>query len=219
MTWGKDRDEPPYEDRRARLAPLLGATAASVATASDASPRQREAAALTGTAKLYPSAGDDITFSFDAHPAAKDSADPLKATGTFEFSHYLDGAGARAKAKVDCLVTGGKVAVVSGVITDSDLPGAEGRRVGITVHGVGRRDRLGYSWAATGSPVETKELPRCAGSAPFEKVGKGTGDFTVVPWRPGFWRVPTLSPGRAPRAPRRRCCVPRPFPAARTRRR
>ncbi|MCZ4612201.1 Repetin [Streptomyces sp. Lzd4kr] len=165
---------------------LLGATAASAATASEEAPRQREAAALTGTAKLYRSAGDDITFSFDAHLAARDNADPTKATGTFEFSHYLNGEGARAKAEVDCLLTGGKVAVVSGVITDSDLPGAEGKRVGITVHDVGHRDRLGYSWASTGSPVDTKELPKCVGSAPFEKVRKGTGDFTVVPWRPDF---------------------------------
>ncbi|MFF6918274.1 Repetin [Streptomyces sp. NPDC012466] len=162
---------------------LLTAGAASAATASDA-PRQREAAALTGTAKLHRSAGDDITFSFDAHLAARDTADPMKATGTFEFSHYLNGEGARARAKVDCLVTGGKVAVVSGVITESDLPGAEGKRVGVTVHDLGRHDRLGYSWASTGSPVETKELPTCVSSAPFEKVEKGTGDFTVVPWQP-----------------------------------
>jgi hypothetical protein len=155
-------------------------------TASAPDESRREAAALTGKAKLYRSAGDDITFSFDAHLAAKDTADPMKATGTFEWSHYLNGEGARAKAKVDCLVTGGKVAVVSGVITESDLPGAEGKRVGITVHDAGRHDRLGYSWASTGSPVETKELPKCVGSAPFEKVRKGTGDFTVVPWRPAL---------------------------------
>lgn len=172
---------------------LLTAGGASAATASDASrertaasdaPRQREAAALTGTAKLYRSAGDDITFSFDAHLAAKDKADPSKATGTFEFSHYLNGEGARAEVKVDCLLTGGKVAVVSGVVTESDLPGAEGKRVGVTVHDLGRHDRLGYSWASTGSPVDTKELPKCVSSAPFEKVAKGTGDFTVVPWQP-----------------------------------
>jgi hypothetical protein len=155
-------------------------------TASAPDESRREAAALTGEAKLYRSAGDDITFSFDAHLAAKDTADPMKATGTFEWSHYLNGEGAWAKAKVDCLLTGGKVAVVSGVITDSDLPGAEGKRVGITVHDAGRHDRLGYSWASTGSPVETKELPKCVGSAPFEKVRKGTGDFTVVPWRPAL---------------------------------
>ncbi|TXS46001.1 Repetin [Streptomyces sp. uw30] len=165
---------------------LLTAGAASSATASDDAPRGREAAALTGTAKLYRSAGDDITFSFDAHLAANDNADPMKATGTFEWSHYLNGEGAWAKAKVDCLVTGGKVAVVSGVITSSDLPGAEGKRVGVTVHDAGRHDRLGYSWASTGNPVETKELPKCVSSAPFEKVKKGTGDFTVVPWQPDF---------------------------------
>ncbi|MFD6173482.1 Repetin [Streptomyces coeruleorubidus] len=174
------------------VAAAAGSAGASASDESKAVPAgvaapgesKREAAALTGKAKLYRSAGDDITFSFDAHLAAKDKADPMKATGTFEFSHYLNGEGARAKAEVDCLLTGGKVAVVSGVITDSDLPGAEGKRVGITVHDVGRHDRLGYSWASTGSPVETKDLPKCVGSAPFEKVRKGTGDFTVVPWRP-----------------------------------
>ena len=181
---------------------LLTAGVATAATASDTprqrttasdtprqqatadAPRQREAAALTGTAKLYRSAGDDSPFTFVAHLAAEDKADPSKATGTFEFRHYLKGEGARAEVKVDCLLTGGKVAVVSGVITDSDLPGAEGKRVGVTVHDLGRHDRLGYSWAATGSPLDAKELPKCVSSAPFEKVLKGTGDFTVVPWQP-----------------------------------
>ncbi|WP_326763121.1 Repetin [Streptomyces phaeochromogenes] len=162
------------------------ASASTSASASASGERQREAAALTGRAKLYRSAGDDITFSFDAHLAAKDNDDPLKATGTFEWSHYAGGDGAWAKAEVDCLLTGGKVAVVSGVVTDSDLPGAKGKRVGITVHDTGRQDRLGYSWASVGNPVETKDLPKCVGSAPFEKVKKGTGDFTVVPWNPKF---------------------------------
>ncbi|MDO0916410.1 Repetin [Streptomyces sp. DT2A-34] len=161
------------------------ATAATATTtASDAS-AQREAAALTGTAKLYRSAGDDITFSFDAHLAGADQADPMKATGTFEWSHYLNGEGAWAKAKVDCLVTGGKVAVVSGVVTDTDLPGEKGKRVGITVHDLGRHDRLGYSWATT-EDLGPKDLPKCVSSAPFEKVRQGTGDFTVVPWQPDF---------------------------------
>ncbi|MER7407738.1 Repetin [Streptomyces sp. NPDC000070] len=178
-------------NRRTRTA-LLGsallltvAAAAGSAGASAPGESEREAAALTGKAKLYRSAGDDITFSFDAHLAAKDKADPMKATGTFEWSHYLNGEGAWAKAKVDCLVTGGKVAVVSGVVTATDLPGAKGTRVGITVHDLGRHDRLGYSWATT-EDLGPKDLPKCVGSAPFEKVRKGTGDFTVVPWRPDF---------------------------------
>lgn len=189
----------PSSRRRTRAAALGAAllVAAAVATtggsavASDgdgtgAGDRSttREAAALTGTAKLYRSLGDDITFSFDAHLAAKDTGDPSKATGTFRFSHYLDGFGASAEVKVDCLVTGGKVAVVSGVITKSDLEGAEGRRVGVTVHDLGREDRLGYSWASTGSPVEQGPMPKCVSSAPFEKVKAGTGDFRVLPWEP-----------------------------------
>ncbi|MFJ9731815.1 Repetin [Streptomyces sp. NPDC101169] len=179
--------------RRTRIAAvtsalLITAGAAGSATASGQGLRQQhrhEAAALTGTAKLYRSAGDDITFSFDAHLAAGDTKNPGAATGTFRFSHYLHGKGAWARAKVDCLVTGGEVAVVSGVITDSDLPGAEGRRVGVTVQDLGRHDRLGYSWAAT-KDLGPRNLPKCVSSAPFEKVRQGTGDFHVVPWRPAL---------------------------------
>jgi len=162
--------------------PATGSTTASGAASTG--DREQEAAALTGTAKLYRSLGDDITFTFDAHLAAKDTDDPTKATGTFRFSHYLNGEGASAEVAVDCLLTGGKVAVVSGVITETDLDGAKGKRVGITVHDLGRKDRLGYSWAATGSPVEGGELPKCVSSAPFEKVKSGSGDFHVVPWQP-----------------------------------
>jgi hypothetical protein len=73
------------------------------------SPRApREAAALTGSAKLSRTLGDDITFTFDAHLAAEHRMEPAKATGTFRFSHYLNGEGAWAKGRIDCLVTGGK---------------------------------------------------------------------------------------------------------------
>lgn len=150
------------------------------------SPRApREAAALTGSAKLSRTLGDDITFTFDAHLAAEHRMEPAKATGTFRFSHYLNGEGAWAKGRIDCLVTGGKVAVATGVITGSDLPGAKGKRVGFTVHDMGRHDRLGYSWAVS-NPVETKNLPKCVSSAPFERVKNGTGDFRVLPWQPDF---------------------------------
>lgn len=186
---------------RARLRGLAGvallvAVSASVTASASASSsaseggsgggpgKPREAAALTGSAKLYRSLGDDITFTFDAHLAARDRMDPSKATGTFRFSHYLNGDGAWAEGTIDCLVTGGKVAVASGVITSTDLPGAKGIRVGFTVHDRGRHDRLGYSWAAVGSPVETKDLPKCVGSAPFEKVRYRTGDYRVLPWQP-----------------------------------
>lgn len=147
----------------------------------------REAAALTGSAKLFRSAGDDITFTFDAHLAAADTGDPRKATGTFGFSHYAPGFGGRAEARVDCLMTGGRVAVVTGIVTDTDLEGVRGIRVGVTVHDLPTGDRLGYSWALASSPADqSTDLPLCLSSAPFETIRKGTGDFTVVPWHPAL---------------------------------
>lgn len=162
----------------------VSAGAATAASGGGSGPdREREAAALTGTGELYRSAGDDITFAFDAQLAAEHKDNPLKAEGTFRFSHYVDGKGAYAKGSIDCLLTGGKVAVASGTITESDLPGAKGKRVGFTVHDKGRKgDRLGYSWASTGTPVEMDDLPKCVSSAPFEKVK--TGGFKVTPWDP-----------------------------------
>ncbi|GGV61499.1 hypothetical protein GCM10010294_11200 [Streptomyces griseoloalbus] len=38
--------------------------------------------------------------------------------------------------------------------------------------------------AATGSPAGTAQPPPCVSPAPFERVERGAGDFTVVPWRP-----------------------------------
>ncbi|MFD3665065.1 Repetin [Streptomyces sp. NPDC058659] len=165
---------------------LLTLGAGGIAAADDApapaaaTAAVKEAAALTGTAKLYRPAGDDITFSFDAHLAAKDNKDPQAATGTFRFSHYKDGKGGYAVAKVDCLTTGGKVAVVTGVVTETDVDAFRNKRVGISVHDDGKRDRLGYSWVGRDTNLE---VPPCLSSAPFEKVQRGTGDFKVLPWQ------------------------------------
>ncbi|MEU8620298.1 Repetin [Streptomyces sp. NPDC048623] len=167
----------------AALLLTLAAGGAATADTDWAGRGPREAAALTGTAKLYRPAGDDITFSFDVHLAAKDNMDPEAATGTFRFSHYKGDRGGHAVAKVDCLVTGGKVAVVTGVVTETDVDAFRGKRVGISVHDLGKHDRLGYSWI--GEDTEAK-LPKCMGSAPFEKVKAGTGDFQVLPWQPDY---------------------------------
>ncbi|MGW0842393.1 hypothetical protein ACWD26_19890 [Streptomyces sp. NPDC002787] len=181
--------------RAAAIATVLIAAAATgsavvgSASASDRSPgpvsgMPREAAALTGSGKLSRTSAEDITFTIDAHLAAEHTMDPLRATGTFRFSHYLGGEGHWAEGRIDCLLTGGKVAVATGVITRTDLPKALGNRVGFTVHDQGRHDRLGYSWATVGTPEVTKDLPTCVSSAPYEKVRGGTGDFRVLPWKP-----------------------------------
>ncbi|MEV6249171.1 Repetin [Streptomyces sp. NPDC051742] len=165
---------------------IAGATGSAVASGegmdgvSAAQTVQREAAALTGTAKLYRPAGDDITFSFDAHLAEQDRQDPMKATGTFRFSHYKGDWGGYAKVKVDCLATGGKVAVVSGVVVETDVKEFRKARVGVSVHDDAAGDRLGYTWM-TADPRKDK-VPPCVSGAPFEKVQEGTGDFRVTPW-------------------------------------
>ncbi|MFE6161062.1 Repetin [Streptomyces sp. NPDC056486] len=146
--------------------------------------QKREAATLTGTAKLYRKTTEDVTFTFDAHLPQRHNMRPDKATGTFRFVH-LDkpgGKGGWAKGRIDCLMTGGKVATATGIITATNLKDIKGGRVGFSVHDQGKHDRVGYSWAAVGGPDGTKKLPKCTSSAPFEKVKKGTGDFHVKPW-------------------------------------
>ncbi|MVO87472.1 Repetin [Streptomyces sp. p1417] len=152
----------------------------------------REAAALTGSAKLFRKTTEDVTFTFDAHLAARHNADPAKATGTFSFVH-LDkpgGKGGWAKGRIDCLLTGGKVASATGVITKTNIKEIRGSRVGFSVNDQGGNDRLGYSWGATGGPDGTKKLTKCNSAAPFEKVRKGTGDFRVTPWNPPYPEAP-----------------------------
>ncbi|ARX82085.1 MULTISPECIES: Repetin [Streptomyces] len=148
----------------------------------------REAAALTGKAKLFRKTTEDVTFTFDAHLAARHNADPSKATGTFKFVHLEKpgGKGGWATGRIDCLLTGGKVASATGIITKTNIKEMNGSRVGFSVHDQGRNDRLGYSWAATGGPDGTKKLTKCNSAAPFEKVKKGTGDFHVTPWNPPY---------------------------------
>ncbi|RFU84263.1 Repetin [Streptomyces triticagri] len=159
------------------------------AVAAAAAPHTGDAAALTGRAKLDRPTTEDITFTFDAHLAEKDRMNPSRASGTFRFVH-LDkpgGEGGWAEGRIDCLVTGGKVATATGVVTKANRPGLKGTRVGFSVHDVRGQDRLGYSWAAYGTPADQPgELSKCTSAAPFEKVRKGTGDFKVLPWVPDF---------------------------------
>lgn len=162
---------------------LTGGAAASTATAVDA-PRPAREAALTGTAMIDRPKGDEITFTFDARLPAADKTDPGKARGTIRFSHYVEEAhwGGAGEAKVDCLLTGGRVATVSAVVTkaDGDLKDTVGKRVGLTVDDRGRQDGFGYSWAMVGLPSDLPDdMPKCVSGAPFEKTRPGSGTFHV----------------------------------------
>ena len=149
------------------------AVGASPATAASR-PRPPTEASLVGSATLWRAAGDDIRFTIDTHGFG------LEVRGTFKVSHYLNGAGAWMEGEVDCLVVGGKVAVITGVITASSQPGWVGVRRGITVYDDGRRDRVGYSWVL--DPGSTESVPQCVSGAPYEWVE--TGDFRTVEWFP-----------------------------------
>ncbi|MCI3929343.1 Repetin [Streptomyces sp. AN091965] len=174
----------------AGVAAASGEDVTRPAPAAEKQAKPREAAALTGSAKMFRKTTEDVTFTFDAHLATKNVKRPDKATGTFKFVHLEKpgGKGGWAKGRIDCLVTGGKVATATGIITETNLKEIKGGRVGFSVHdkGPGKLDRLGYSWGATGGPTGDKKLPKCNSAAPFEIVKKGTGDFHVTPWNPPY---------------------------------
>ncbi|MFD4633126.1 Repetin [Streptomyces sp. NPDC058284] len=165
---------------------LALAGASGPATAWDGPRPGREAAALTGTAQLDRGPGDEGTVTFDAHLDARDRNDPGAAHGTIRFSHYIEHPkfGGSAEARVDCLLTGGKVATVSAVVTKADggLKGAVGKRIGMTVHDQGKQDRFGYSWAMAGIPNDLPDdMPKCVSAAPFDRTRPGSGDLRVLP--------------------------------------
>ena len=127
---------------------------------------------LTGSAQLLRLDGQDVRFSFDVRGFATD------AKGTFSFTHRHGEQYAWAKLEADCLLTGGPTAVVTGFITDTNVPELKGKRKGVSVYDHGRHDRLGYSWGIS----HDVDVPECMSMPPFETVRNG--DFTVHHWFP-----------------------------------
>ncbi len=129
---------------------------------------------LVGSAKMLRKDGHDVRFTFDAHGLFPDSK------GTFRVSHVGAGVSAYFQGRVDCLVVGGPVAVVTGIVEDTNVPDLQDRRVGMSVYDNGRHDRVGYSWGP--DPDHEFVVPPCMSSATFERVE--TGDFKAVEWFP-----------------------------------
>ncbi|MGK5543854.1 hypothetical protein ACSNOH_03810 [Streptomyces sp. URMC 127] len=183
--------------RRRRSLPsvivALGVCAAVIAgvaaTDGTAVAQAKDEPSLVGSVKLKRKPGDDVRFTIDAHGFAD------KAQGTFDVSHqHGKDFDARFKGRIDCLLTGGPVAVATGIVTDAQVKAApgipvppaeelKGKRFGFTILDGGKggkKDRLGYSWAMDGFPVNS--VGKCVSSAPFETLEKG--DFTVHHWGP-----------------------------------
>lgn len=96
-----------------------------------------------------------------------------------------------AEAEVDCMITGGKTAVVTAVVTSSNV-GWEGKRIGISVQDGehGAPDRVGFSWGIANVDVKsdgTVAEPRvgtCMAPAPFTEVVKGGFKVSPAPLPP-----------------------------------
>ncbi|MFI1968553.1 hypothetical protein BLA24_05725 [Streptomyces cinnamoneus] len=168
----------------ASAALTLGATTPATAGPAHVAGKAADEPSLTGFGKLKREPGDNPYFAVDARGFGD------KAHGDFYVSHHVGKEwGGHFKGRVDCLLTGGPVAVVTGVVTESEFKGApgmpdvgdlKGKRFGFTVMDDGKHDRVGYSWAMDGMPKNS--VGKCVSSAPFETLEKG--DYSVHHWMP-----------------------------------
>lgn len=179
-----------------------GPAAPAPATSESAASAEKKAtntASVHGKARVsyIESIDDDIRFTIDAEqtpftrPVPPRAPEGLStdARGTLKFSHTSrSGAAGWAEARVDCLVTSGRTATLTAVVTKSNVEEV-GARLGISVQqgGKGEPDRLGFSWGVvnvdpehvdeSGQPVRP-QAGTCMAPAPFTTVIRG--GFEVV---------------------------------------
>ncbi|MFI6508334.1 hypothetical protein ACIBCT_12065 [Streptosporangium sp. NPDC050855] len=166
------------------------ATTASATTADAATGRPAAERPVIGVVKgsgriAYPDPDDDVRFTVDATVTYRPGElDPFagEARGTARVRHHFANAPTPttvwADVSVDCVLTGGRSATVTGFVTAASANNADwvGQRVGFSVtdNGAGRFDRIGWSGPRlAGDP----ELRRCAAPAPFFRVK--AGGYTV----------------------------------------
>ncbi|MEU7800425.1 hypothetical protein AB0J14_33485 [Micromonospora arborensis] len=184
----------------AALATTMGAAAVGgAANATTEGPAAQETASVgsvQGWGRLnYEDPLHVVQFSVDAtvtYPPG--TANPMNglARGTARISHHAPNAPGGpvtiwAEIKVDCVVTGGRVATVTGEVVDADPMSREigwmNQRFGFSVadNGKGHFDRVGWSGPqlrdVPGRP-DDPELRRCMAPAPFHTVR--AGGYTVV---------------------------------------
>lgn len=181
------------------LAGLITAGPSPAAPAASVEKQSAKTASVHGSARIsyIESIDDDIRFTVHAEQTPFTRPVPPKAPeglstdarGTLKFSHTpRGGAAGWAEARVDCLVTSGRTATLTAIVTKSNIEKA-GARLGISVQqgGRGEPDRLGFSWGVVnvdpehtdenGQPVRP-QAGTCMAPAPFTTVIKG--GFTVV---------------------------------------
>jgi len=188
--------------------PALAAPAASAASAEK---KPAKTASVHGKARIsyIESINDDIRFTIDAEQvpfsrpvlpiAPKGMA--TDARGTLKISHTpRSGTAGWAEARVDCLVTSGRTATLTAIVTKSNVE-TVGARLGISVQqgGKGEPGRLGFSWGVVNidpGHVDENGVPirppagTCMAPAPFTTVTKGGfkvvhAEITKAPAQPG----------------------------------
>ncbi|BCJ27860.1 hypothetical protein [Actinocatenispora sera] len=187
---------------------LVSAGAAAAPAHPDrhhASPGDLRPASVAGAAGVFYaySPDDTIRFRFDA--TAKPFSRPLPglpsglptdATGTVRISHHVaaQNVTVTAEGRVDCLVTGGRTATLTAVITRADPQVADwvGTRRGFSVtDGRGPApDRMGFSWDivnfdtdGAGNPTQPS-AGTCLAPAPFAPVLDGGFRVHATPLPP-----------------------------------
>jgi hypothetical protein len=185
---------------------VLGASATAAAAAEpSATSAKGDVAHLRGSARVLfpPSPDDEVIFTVDAHARfapGPPSPDPAQSWGTARLSHLFTGEQPGFiwyEIAVDCLITGGRTATVTGVVTKAAPDGQAllGRRLGFSVADLGHRDQVGMARAT--QPGEP-ELTRCMAPATFFTLK--SGDFTVRD--ADHWQLPSAdSPQGSARVP------------------
>ncbi|MFI1934501.1 MULTISPECIES: hypothetical protein [unclassified Streptomyces] len=194
-------------------APAAPATSASASSSTSASAGKKPVknASVHGEARIsyVESIDHDIRFTIHAEqtpftrpmPPRAPQGLSTDARGTLKFSHTSpSGVTGWAEARVDCLVTSGRTATLTAVVTKTNV-GETGARLGISVQqgGRGEPDRLGFSWGVVnvdpenvdenGQPVRPR-TGTCMAPAPFTTVIKGGykvvhAEITKSPAQPG----------------------------------
>ncbi|MFF3084081.1 hypothetical protein ACFVRB_03400 [Streptomyces nojiriensis] len=194
----------------ALVATLIGASPAPAAPAPEApaapaAPAAQKLASVHGggtVAYPYVPKEHDIRFTVDADAApwsrpfpapGGEQGMPVDARGKVTVYHAMpdENFTAVAEAEVDCMVTGGRTATITAVVTSSNV-GWEGKRIGISVQDGerGAPDRVGFSWGIANVDVKSDgsvSEPRvgtCMAPAPFTEVTKGGFKVTPAPLAP-----------------------------------